>query len=69
MHSPQLLFELVIQAEMYEREIGAQSCIWDYSERTLHLEPEDGEQEPKFHGPVYTVDYREVDDDDDRKDP
>ena len=30
---------------------------------------EDGEQEPKFHGPVYTVDYREVDDDDDRKDP
>ena len=30
---------------------------------------EDGEQEPKFHGPVYTVDYREVDDDDGRKDP
>lgn len=51
MHSPQLLFELVIQAEMYEREIGAQSCIWDYSERTLHLEPEDGEQDltPDIH--------------------
>ena len=30
---------------------------------------EDREQEPKFHGPVYTVDYREVDDEDDKKEP
>ena len=30
---------------------------------------EDGEREPKFHGPVYTVDYKEVDDEDDKKEP
>ena len=27
---------------------------------------EDGEQEPKFHGPVYTVDYKDVDDEDEK---
>ena len=27
---------------------------------------EDGEQEPKFPGPVYTVDYKEVDDEDEK---
>ena len=30
---------------------------------------EDGEREAKFHGPVYTVDYKEVDDEDDKKEP
>ena len=30
---------------------------------------EDGEREPKFRGPVYTVDYKEVDDEDDGKEP
>ena len=30
---------------------------------SAHYRDED-KQEPKFHGPVYTVDYREVDDED-----
>ena len=31
--------------------------------RTAQYRAEDEEKEPKFRGPVYTVDYREVDDD------
>ena len=27
---------------------------------------EDGEREPRFHGPVYTVDYKDVDDEDEK---
>ena len=27
---------------------------------------EDGEREPRFRGPVYTVDYKEVDDEDEK---
>ncbi len=54
--SPMYLLELVIKAEMYEREIGAQSCLWDYRKYTLYLKPEDGEQDltPDIHyrGPV-----------------
>ena len=34
--------------------------------RSAQYRAEDGEQEPKFHGPVYTVDYKEVDDEDEK---
>ena len=36
--------------------------------RSAQYRAEDQEKEPKFHGPVYTVDYREVDDDADKRD-
>ena len=36
--------------------------------KSAQYRAEDREQEPKFHGPVYTVDYEEVPDDEDEKD-
>lgn len=45
------LLELVLKAEIYEREIGAQSCLWDYLEHTFYLKPEDSGQDliPDIH--------------------
>ena len=34
--------------------------------RSAQYRAEDEEREPKFHGPVYTVDYKEVDDEDEK---
>ena len=34
--------------------------------RSAQYRAEDAEQEPKFHGPVYTVDYKDVDDEDEK---
>ena len=34
--------------------------------RSAQYQAEDEEREPKFHGPVYTVDYKEVDDEDEK---
>ena len=34
--------------------------------RSDQYRAEDEEREPKFHGPVYTVDYKEVDDEDEK---